>query len=562
MDCIRKFQQKVNITPSVAECLQEAMHIFTEKYHSLLTGVILDRLCIERDATYQPDVASLLDHIIFSDPLTQLTGFEVRSGYHAKNFPGLPVLKSIGGFLSIRIESHITGTPIAILWAAKQRKFDLEEQEQEHHHEQEPDQKQHDWDGESIAIETDQSETFSEEEVQCFLSLASIAKAKVRLEANTLELNDQKKETKKSKVMGKKSERNVIELQHQQERLQEQLATAHNNIHSLKVELTRISQYEYKASCWTRNEKVDRSLSTLDVINGDKASHVKDKLRASLGELLDVAPSACSVALRPFEDSNMTPQYLPFLSAPNVINDSLQCILSYRNITLGRIATPRVSKEGGKHEILQEWIRRASQWLYLWRQSTITTRKEQFVKRAEQRMNTILQSMEKITSERDKLLRLVTIAAEKLEQEQAERLRLEGSCAVLSEQAWASTQHVHRHTESDASGGSIEKIEDSFYGIEDEKSSMQRRIRELTLKVQTQARQISQQQELHVQQMTLNAASEKNAVVRITELQISLKESQKQYDTLKTKYENNALRFQQMLRTSKSLLGTTAGNIL
>ena len=72
-------------------------------------------------------------------------------------------------------------------------------------------------------------------------------------------------------------------------------------------------------------------------------------------------------------------------------------------------------------------------------------------------------------------------------------------------------------------GGGIDDVQEVDHMGNWTTLSLQRRCSQLTLKIQTQARQLSTQQELHVQQMTLHAASERNSMQRITELQVSLK---------------------------------------
>ena len=612
LKCITTFLTTCKKNIDVANCLQEAASIFSSSINRSLSGVILDQNILDPNPEIcQSKSDALLDHIIRSElPQLSLSGFQLRSQFQTDSFPNLPTAKSLGAFISVRIESHITGKTIAVLWAAKQRS-----PEKEWDNDQKNDSSEEEYNGyntdnselplkhaSTIAIlmgtdkdqdQEDLHETFIEQEINCFVTLCDIVMNKVKLEASHLELKAQKQSTQQAKLSKETSERNLFDIQEKHDIVKQQLSMTQQNVVSLKKEIDRLNIHKCNADNWERQERVDQVLSTLNI--DDDAVLTTTKLCTSLGSLLQVAPNACSVALYPIEKSKekedamkMKTTFLPFLSTENVICDSLQCILSHKNVTLGHIATPRVSSL----VILNDWIRRVNIFLYNWRIVAITKQKEIYMRSAENRVGLLLESMSEIKNERDQLLRereqtmsKVEKASTMLEEERAERLRLEGQNELLNKnQKQNQNQNQKDHSgdpnrnppypyggdwavpileQSNKTRDELTGKGESSYGVVQEVDhmgnwttlSLQRRCSQLTLKIQTQARQLSTQQELHVQQMTLHAASERNSMQRITELQVSLKKYREGYDIVKLKYEDQSQRFQRMLSTSKSLLG-------
>ena len=633
METITAYQQFVRENDAVT-CLQEAMQLFCVAAPRTVTGIILDQNVLDHSKRSRSGDIDILDHILFSSKMSHHIDPELLTTFqNTKELPSLPSINVISDFLAARIESHITGSTIAILWAAKTYK-NTDDAKDNHF-----DQKQSyssesdnsDSDSKSISISNrDESSTrsthsvrkeeaFSDNEAACFFQMIEIARTKVIIEACRLEKKDQKERIKKIEAEKQDVDRNLMELTQTHEQTTCTLFTAHTKIKQMKIELERLQICETDAAQWNRQSMVDHSLSSL-IIDKDDLTTVTNKLCLSLGIILEVAPSACSVSLRQINsnfnngengkngenvvskeatletgvEKNEVATFLPLLSPPNVLCDSLQVNLTHQGIQLGQVATPRISKERGMHELLNVWVSRVCTWLYMWRCTMINKMKQQRMRTTENRVHTMINKMEKVKDERDKLVQekeefkfKVENQTKVIEEEKEHRLRVEGQCEMLQAKinktsvepahheysppfAPSSLSSAFSYGPSSEDYGRTENItnrrmavrttgdlEIQLQATEEYKRGLQRECSKLKMQVETQERQIAQQQELNLQQMKIHSASEKNSLQRITELQTTLKNVRKNYETLKIKYEKQAARFHNVLVSSKELLSAS-----
>ena len=564
MDIVSTFQESCTQSHSngTAAALQNSMRLFATISSSspCLSGVILDRHLL--DSTQRTDGSNLLTHILSADgTLHHLTGKELHT-FHSQSCAALPDPKSLRAFLALRIQSHISGATIAVLFAAKKRPA------AENWHTEQVDQKKEDISQHLHPLPPPRLPSptlFQACEVQCFLQLASIASDKITVVSSQLELQDANTRNTKIQAAALQLEDNMLVVLQQHETLSEQLSTTTTEKTALTTQVAHLTTTCVEdAKKWQQQELVNESLLTLNV-EDDTAAIVTTKLRTSLGHVLNVSPNACSVSLEKFKGIKGSERetftgtsgdpgrgetaaiFSPYLLQPNKVFDSLQVVLEHKNVSLGHIATVRVSEKEGKHALLAIWVHSVNVFLFLWRQKMMTKEKERSIYKAEERVGIMLQSIENIKNKRDVLLQekeetkvKVGQLMDTLETEKSERLRLEGQCQLLTEKnVHVSNAAVPASAREDPLTALIQLS--SIEHVESEtRVRLQRKCIDLEMKVERQEQELAQQRLLH-------DAAEKNALIKMTELSIALKRCQQ-------KFAQQSERFQHVLRSSRNVL--------
>jgi hypothetical protein len=528
MNAVSSFLQTSN-TATAAHSLQELSPLFASACKlssSLVDAMVVDQQMLDRQKNPRTHQSNLLTYILTgSESFYNLSGPRLRKYQHS--MPSLPDINSLNDFLAYRIDSNNTNNPIVIIYAAKNRSL------------------QDNWNDDTTAAapptidtKTDRDatgtvhgtgtagppihdhQTFQQCEIQCFLQLASIIQNKIIHESHKLELHAEKKHHEKEQVEALQHKETAALYQQQNETLVQQLSTSTDRTATLQKEVERLSTYVPNAESWRRQELVDQHLSTLHV-DEDTAVLLTTKLRTALGELMEVSPNACYVSLETFQgiesvgkgnektsDGSHTPVlFAPYNGNGNKIFDSLQIVLEHKNCTLGHIAIPSVAANTAKYQTLLEWIKRVNTFVYLWRHKMATKHKERAIQKSEERVDAMVMSMEKIKHKMDQLMKGGNETRDPLT-----------TMIELS-----STEHVESAT----------------------RVRLQRKNIALEMKVEKQMQQLAEQKLLH-------AAAEKNAVIKITELQIALKVSREHCEELRTRYQLHIARTKSLLATSSS----------
>ena len=585
MEAVLSFQ-KFCSNNSATACLKYLCDIFAKTCNlskSVTNAILQFDNNKKQDNKQHNNKYNLLHHILNGkETFYHLTGSNLHQ-YHSNSLsPSFPDTKSLHDLLAVKLQSHITGNTIAIVYAAKQRSIkdnwnDDEDGDDEDAKDEKKETKDNDKSNSSSSNNNDEKNSkhiFLTYEIQLFLQLLNIADSKIRNESNRLELEDIENNINTIRKKNKTLENSLIEITNENQSIIDKLKSNKDLTFKLQNDIKRLNVYVLDAKKWKNQELIRNGLLTLNS-DDDSKSIVITKLKTSLGSILEVPPNACSISIEYFQgleedesnhSNNLFSNMSKLIKQPNHVYDSIQFVLEHKNITLGHIATPSISNknenngskdnsfENDKRLLLQEWIRCANIFLYIWRRKRILKWKENNILKSKERIHLIMTSMEKMKNEKDSIIKdknQLNIKLIKLlqlyDKEKEMRLQIEGKINLLIDENEKLKQKYFLSDHHDDPLTRMIELSSTEHVESVRRVNLQRRCIELEMKVKKQQQELAKQQLLH-------EAAEKNALIKITELNVELKRSKVYCDEMRTKYEIMSSRYQFHIARSKNIL--------